>query len=176
MKLKSHSLALCSQGIALLVVCSWISIPFGPVPFTLQTFALVFILVLFKPKEAIFCVLVYLLAGFIGLPVFAGFRGGIATCLGPTGGFLWGFAIAIVITSFIAAMSEKLQVKLLSAALFMLISYICGLVQFAFVTGTTFVEAFFVSIVPFVIFDALKLFVGCIAALKVKSSLSRLRR
>ena len=72
-------------------VCSWLSIPVPPVIFTLQSFAFLLTLGVLGGRWGTVTVLVYLLLGLMGLPVFAGFRFGPAAFLDPTGGFLWGF-------------------------------------------------------------------------------------
>ncbi len=77
---------------ALIAVCSWISIP-ATVPFTLQTFAVFCSLCLLGGKKGFFAVLVYILLGATGLPVFAGFRGGPGVLLGTTGGYILGFLL-----------------------------------------------------------------------------------
>ncbi len=78
---------------ALIAVCSWISIP-AAVPFTMQTFAVFAALGLLGGKRGTFAVLIYLLLGAVGLPVFAGFKAGLGALLGTTGGYLVGFVFA----------------------------------------------------------------------------------
>ena len=78
---RSESIAFSGLSIALLTVCSWVSIPIGPIPFTLQTMMLAFIVVLFPPREALMSVLGYLLIGAIGVPVFSGMTGGLASIM-----------------------------------------------------------------------------------------------
>ncbi|MCD7735702.1 MAG: biotin transporter BioY [Lachnospiraceae bacterium] len=75
---------------ALMAVCSWISIP-TTVPFTLQTFGVFMAVGILGGKRGTLAVLVYILLGAIGLPVFAGFSGGIGTLLGTSGGYIIGF-------------------------------------------------------------------------------------
>lgn len=78
---------------ALLCVCAWVGFPLGDTVITLQTLALYLALLLLGAKGGFWVVVVYLLLGAVGLPVFSGFRGGIGTLLGPTGGYLWGFLL-----------------------------------------------------------------------------------
>lgn len=87
---RTRDIILVGVFAALIAVCSWISIP-GPVPFTLQTFAVFLAVALLGGKRGILCVLVYLLLGLIGVPVFAGFGAGPGKLLGLTGGYLLGF-------------------------------------------------------------------------------------
>lgn len=77
-------------SIALLAICSWISIPLT-IPFTLQTFGIFFICFLFGGKKGTLYVLAYIITGAIGLPVFSGFRGGMSALLDLTGGYIVGF-------------------------------------------------------------------------------------
>ena len=81
-------IALC---IAVMAVSAWVTIPLGPVPFTLQMFALTFAIVVLSPRECLCAVAGYLLLGAVGVPVFSGMQGGLGKLMGPTGGFLWGY-------------------------------------------------------------------------------------
>ena len=89
--MSSFRIARCGLCIALLAVASYITIPLGPVPFTLQTLVIAMLPVALGGRDAVVTVALYLLLGALGLPVFSGFSGGIAALVGPTGGFLWGF-------------------------------------------------------------------------------------
>lgn len=89
----TKSLVYIAIGTALIAALSQISLSIGPVPFTLQTLAIGLIACLYKPKEALASVALYLALGAIGLPIFAGFSGGFAALVGPNAGFLWGFLI-----------------------------------------------------------------------------------
>lgn len=61
------------------------------IPFTLQTFAVFLVLMTIGGKRGTIAVVVYILLGLIGVPVFAGFKSGPAALIGPTGGFILGF-------------------------------------------------------------------------------------
>ncbi len=87
---RAADLAYTAVCAALIAVCSWISIP-GPVPFTLQTFGVFSALGILGGKRGTAAILIYLLLGAAGLPVFAGFNGGAGALLGSTGGYLTGF-------------------------------------------------------------------------------------
>ena len=87
---KVLDLVYISIGAALIAICSWISIPTA-VPFTLQTFAVFFVLLSLGGERGTLATLVYVLLGAVGVPVFAGFSGGIGILLGSTGGYIIGF-------------------------------------------------------------------------------------
>ena len=89
-KMKTIDLAYMALGAVIIAVCSWISIP-TVVPFTLQTFAVFSVLGLLGGKRGTISVLIYILLGAVGVPVFAGFSGGFGVILGPTGGYIIGF-------------------------------------------------------------------------------------
>ena len=80
-------MAVCA---ALIAICAWITVP-AAVPFTLQTFAVFCVLGLLGGKRGTVAILVYILLGAVGLPVFSGFNGGIGALLGTTGGYILGF-------------------------------------------------------------------------------------
>lgn len=88
---RAKSCAVVGLSVALIAVCSWVTVPLGPVPFTLQMFAIPFVLCVLRPGEAVAAVAAYLVLGAVGVPLFSGIRGGIGVILGPTGGFLLGY-------------------------------------------------------------------------------------
>lgn len=162
MKLKTKDLALCALFAALIAVCAWISIP-ATVPFTLQTFAIFAALGLLGGKRGTVAVAVYLLLGAIGVPVFAGFQGGLGALLGTTGGYLLGFLLtALIVWGMEARFGSKAGVFLLSAVLGMLVCYAFGtawyLVVYARTKGAiSLATALGWCVVPFLIPDAVKI-------------------
>ena len=92
-----YDLVLISVSAALITICSWISIPLGPVPFTLQTLGILAVMLTVGGRRGTIAILVYLALGAVGVPVFAGFKGGIMSFIGPTGGFLIGFVFGALV-------------------------------------------------------------------------------
>lgn len=86
--IKTYSLAALFS--ALLCISAWICVP-SPIPFTMQTLTVAVAGAVLGRKNGTLAVLIYLLLGILGLPVFAGFKAGIGVLLGPTGGFTLGF-------------------------------------------------------------------------------------
>ncbi|MEG0072534.1 MAG: biotin transporter BioY [Raoultibacter sp.] len=177
---RTRSLAFCGLSIALMTAAAWVTIPFGPVPFTLQTFVMVFALLALTPRECLTAIGGYLLIGAVGLPVFSSMRGGIGVLAGPTGGFLWGFLIgaaaALVFLHFTktaASQSGKkaLAINLGAAVIFMAITYLIGWVQLMVVAAMAPLAAFGVAIAPFVLIDAVKVVVAVGVASAVKSAI-----
>ena len=154
------SLTRMALAAALLAICSWISIP-AAVPFTLQTFAVFLILLTLPAWEGTMAILVYLLMGAVGLPVFSGFKGGISALIGPTGGYLTGF----LLTGLTALLFEKLRKTTLpwrigALCLGLLICYTAGTIWFVctYTSGAmTFGKALSLCVLPFLLPDAAKL-------------------
>ena len=87
---KTYDMAYIGMFTVLIAICSWISIPMD-IPFTLQTFAVFLSVAILGGKRGTLAVVVYVLLGAIGVPVFAGFTGGFGIILRNTGGYIIGF-------------------------------------------------------------------------------------
>ena len=142
---------------ALMAICAWISIPAGDTAFTMQTFGIFLALGVLGGKWGCASILVYLLLGAAGLPVFSAFQGGLGVLLGPTGGYLWGFGAAgLAYWGF-----EKLC-KPIGVVVGILLCYACGCFWFMHYAGSTvgFVAAMVKCVIPYLIPDALKLWLA----------------
>ena len=146
-----RNMVLCSLFASLMALCAWLSIPIPPIAVTMQTFGILLSLGLLGGKRGICAVLLYLAMGFVGLPVFAAFRGGIGALLDPTGGFLWGFLLGAAGY----ALAEKTG-KLPAMVLCQLICYLCGCIWYSRWSGS-FGAAALVCVVPYLIPDGIKL-------------------
>jgi biotin transport system substrate-specific component len=114
----------------LIAVCAWISIP-ATVPFTLQTFGVLCTLGLLGGRKATLTVLVYLLLGAIGIPVFSGFRGGVGVLVGTTGGYLLGFLCAALLYWLITALlGDKPWARIAGMLAGLVIAYVFGTAWF----------------------------------------------
>lgn len=160
MKTKDMVLAaLCSVFIA---ISAWISIPTA-IPFTMQTFAIYFILFILGAKMCIVAVGVYIMLGIIGIPVFSGFTAGIGILMGNTGGYIIGFLIIPIFMM----LTEKLYNKntmllILFSFISLIICYTLGTLWFYFLytssTGAITIPAILaMCVVPFVIPDIIKI-------------------
>ena len=92
---RTRSIAFVALTVAITAVSAWVTVPLGPVPFTLQIFAVAFMVLVLQPKEAVAAITAYLVLGAVGVPVFSGMRGGIGVLAGATGGFLWGYLLGV---------------------------------------------------------------------------------
>lgn len=173
--MKTKNITQISLFVALTVICAQISLPFGVIPFTLQTFAFFLSAAVLGFKNGIICNLIYLFLGIVGLPVFSGFRGGIGIIFGPTGGYLWGFLVSSAVIGLIADRCKKsLIITFLSMILGLSLCYIIGILQYTllYTDGIGgFKAAFITCVLPFIPTDAVKIFLAATICKKIKNIL-----
>lgn len=159
--MKARNMARSALFTALLVICGWISLPTGDIAFTLQTFGVFFTLGLLGGKWGGVSVLVYLLLGAAGLPVFTGFRGGLGALLGTTGGYLWGFLLSAAVYWLITFLLGEKRGMLPAMALGLLACYGCGCVwySFGYLSGNaaSFIAVAVKCVLPYLLPDIVKL-------------------
>ncbi len=169
-----YDLCTIALGAALLAVCAWISIPTA-IPFTLQTFAVFLVTGLLGLKRGTLAVVIYLLLGAVGLPVFAGFKGGPAALIGITGGYLLGFifsALAVgLITKFFG---RRIPVLVISMIIGLVLCYAFGSVWFMVLyirsTGPITMGAVLMScVVPYLLPDAVKIALAVLLVDRLKN-------
>jgi biotin transport system substrate-specific component len=149
-------------GSVLLALSSKINfvLPFTYVPVTMQTFAVLFLSMLFG-RKAVYMVMLYIVEGIMGLPVFAK-GGGLGYLLGPTGGYILGFFAASYICGLYAEYGySKSFVKTFFVMLVgNLLIYICGVSILLFYTGFSILKALMLGVYPFIVGDILKIFIA----------------
>lgn len=129
-KFRTVDMAYIAMFAVMIAVCSWISIP-ATVPFTMQTFGVFLAVGVLGGKRGTLAVLVYLLLGMVGVPVFAGFAGGISCLVGSTGGYIVGFLFsALVMWAMEHLLGKKQWVLALSMVLGLVVCYAFGTVWF----------------------------------------------
>lgn len=142
---------------ALLSILSPLAIPIGTIPVTLAVFAVLLTGVVLPWKRAAGAVLVYLLMGLIGLPVFSGGKAGAGVLLGATGGYLWSYLPMTALTSIMSQRGEAGAGRAFMASMLaLLLCYATGTMQFAWLTGCSWGQALSVCVAPFAAFDLLK--------------------
>ncbi|EJF01595.1 biotin transporter BioY [Liquorilactobacillus mali] len=110
-----HLLVLSGILLATMIVCSQITIPLPIVPLTMQTFAIGLVASLLPVIDSFTVLCIYLIMGAVGLPVFAGFSGGLAVFTGPTAGYLYSFPIMCIVIGAILKYWGKNYLSLLTA-------------------------------------------------------------
>ena len=171
-------LVLTAIGVTLIVVCSWITIPFT-VPFTLQTFAVFAVLLIFGGKRGTAAIAVYVLMGAVGIPVFSGFAGGFSVLLGNTGGYIIGFILMGILYWVLTGVAgEKLTVKVTALFLGLLVCYAFGTAWFMYLymknTGSVgLMTVLSWCVFPFIIPDLVKLGTAVLVSKRIEPVMKR---
>ena len=177
-RLSVRDLCYIAIGAALIAVCSWLAIPFT-VPFTMQSFAVCLLAALLGGKRGFLTVLVYILLGAAGLPVFSGFRAGVGVLLGVTGGYILGFLLTALAVGFFAERRPgKLLPLNLGMFLGMLLCYACGTIWFVVVYTCSsgpigVLGALNLCVFPFLIPDVLKCALAVVLTLRLRPILMK---
>lgn len=159
-KINTKQMALVGLMTAVICLLAPFSIvlPFSPIPISLGTFAIYLTVTVLGRKHGFLSVLLYLLLGFAGLPVFTGFTGGAGRLLGPTGGYMIGYLfIAFIYGSFVDRWSHRLFVCFLGMLLATAICYAFGTIWLAMQSELDFLSALAASILPFIPGDLVKM-------------------
>lgn len=163
--MKTKDITYIAISAALIAICSWVSIPF-PVPVTLQTLGVFLVVGLIGGKRGFLAVLIYILAGAVGVPVFSGFKGGLAVLFGSTGGYIIGFLFAAgVIWIATHFFGQRTAVLAVSMSIGLIICYITGTLWFMLVIlrsaePMSFAAVIGKSVLPFIIPDIIKIFIA----------------
>lgn len=172
LSLQLREIILASFFTAITIVMGFISIPlpFSPVPITGQTLALMLSGTLLTPLTAFFSMITYILLGAIGIPIFAGFHGGLSVLIGPTGGYLLAMPISSLVISLILRSKNNSLIRIILANIFggILIVYSIGIPQLAIITGISLNKALLLGLYPYLIGDIIKVLIASYLALKIK--------
>lgn len=141
--LKNYIIAAFFTVIIAISAIITISIPFLSVPLTLQTFGVALTGFILKKKYAVLSVLVYILIGLIGLPVFSGFGGGPAVLLGQNGGFIMGF----LFLAFFCGLGQKKSI--LKGIIGLILCHVTGIIWFSFIFKTHILSSFILCSLPY---------------------------
>lgn len=163
------TLTYCALFAALTEVLSQFSIPIGPVPINLATFSVVLAGAVLGAQYGAISQSVYVLLGAVGLPVFAGFKGGIHAIVGPTGGYILGYIAAAWLAGFIGKwIGTKIIGLIISMVAGIAVCYLLGTVWFMVLTHTGLWASLSLCVFPFLIGDAAKIAVAAAVAPQLK--------
>lgn len=172
-KITTKELVFTALMAVIIAVCSWISIP-TTVPFTLQTFGVFMAVGLLGGKKGTISVLVYILLGAVGVPVFAGFSGGIGVLFGTTGGYIVGFLLSgLVYWAMTTAFGEKLPIMIIAMVLGLIVCYAFGTAWFMIVYAKNtapigLMTALGWCVFPFIIPDCIKIALAVVLTKQLK--------
>lgn len=151
-----------------------IVIPISPVPISFTNLAIYFSVILLGSKKGTISYLVYLLIGFIGIPVFSNFTSGPAKLFGPTGGYLIGFIFMALISGFfIDKFPGKIYMQIFGMVLGTVVTYALGTSWLAYQADMTFKSALFAGVIPFIIGDIAKIVIATALGNTIKKQVKR---
>jgi biotin transport system substrate-specific component len=161
---------------AVICVLAPISLPIGPVPISLATFAVMLAGTILDWKQSTAAVCVYILLGACGLPVFSSGNAGFAVLAGPTGGYIWSYLLMAVIMGLFRKIPVngyplKVVVAIAGCVAATAVCYTCGTIQFMAVAGYTLTSALAVCVVPFIPFDLIKAVCASLVGVTVRLTL-----
>lgn len=161
--MKSKEMTKIALGAALLTLCSWIAIPIGDVPMTMQIFALCFVSAWLGWKGGFFAVLAYLLLGVIGVPVFSGFTGGVGRILCPTGGYLLGFLIAAPLMGWLCSRLNTKKSCFIGMCIGVFVCHVIGVLWFWVWMPQNGLWIALATTLPFLVLDFCKILLAVLA-------------
>ena len=172
MRFRTKDLCYMALMAVLIAVCSWISVQ-TVVPFTLQTFAVFCALELLGGARGTVAVAVYLLLGAAGVPVFAGFTGGLGILLGSTGGYLLGFLLTGLVYWLFERLGRSLWLRVAALLLGLALCYAFGTLWFVEVYSRangplSAMTALTWCVLPFLLPDGLKLVLALLLSARLR--------
>ncbi len=159
---------------AVICVLSPFSIPIGPVPVSLTNFAIFITLYVLGTKRGTLSVLIYLMIGLAGLPVFSGFQGGPGKLFGPTGGYLIGYIpMALIAGAVIEKSGRKAVRSVLGMILSTAVLYAIGTPWLAWQAHMPFGAALSAGVIPFIAEDLIKMVIAALIGPVLYQALSK---
>ena len=174
---KTNDLAYMAIGAIIIAICSWISIP-TTVPFSMQTFGVFFVLSLLGGKRGTLSILVYVLLGVAGVPVFAEFTSGIGIILNNTGGYIVGFVfMGLIYRLIVGLMGKRLWTEIVAMVAGLIALYTFGTAWFLAVYtqangAVSLATVLSWCVIPFIIPDLIKLGLGLTLARRISRALN----
>lgn len=165
---------LCFIALMSAVMCLLgpLSIPIGPVPISVMTLIIYLTIYVLGMKMGTISCIVYLMLGFVGVPVFAGYTGGAAKLLGPTGGYLAGYIFLTLVSGFIMERFSYKRIWCIAAMILgTAVLYLFGTVWFMILTGQGIGYAVSACVAPFVIGDLAKIILAELVGQEVRKRL-----
>lgn len=132
----------------------YLPLPFTPVPMTFQLFFVLLSGILLGPIYGVLSVLIYIILGVLGLPVFAGGGSGLGYLFGKTGGYILGFLATPIIVGNIIRLNKKLLILAIILGIFLI--HLLGVLYLSKFLSISIFKAFTLGSLPFIPIDIIK--------------------
>lgn len=174
MKLSLKDLIVCGIFAAVIAVLAQISIalPFSPIPFTMQVFGVCLVATILGAKKGFVTLMVYILLGAIGIPVFAAYSSGPTVLFGKTGGFILAFPLMVFVIGYISEKYKKIHYVMGAMIVSLILCYGIGTVYFSFITKIPVQKAIVFTVIPYVPLDLVKVIMASLIGVQVRKRLS----
>lgn len=179
--MKASTITRVALMAAVTAVAAQITVPISPVPFTMQVLAVILSGLLLGVRTGALAQAIYVLVGAVGVPVFAGFKGGLGIVLGPTGGYLISYPIAAAVAGLAAhtvaraSRRKALWTGFLWGCAGLAVIYTLGATWLAVVAGLSPAEALATGVLPFVVFDLIKVALAALVAVAAAPAIAPTR-
>ncbi len=174
-KKKLREMVFIAVMTAVICVVSPFSIPIGPVPVSLSILAIFFALYVLGIKKGLISCALYILIGFIGVPVFSGFGSGAAKLLGPTGGYIIGYLfLAAIAGFFIDKFYPSRVIAFLGMILGVAVCYAFGTAWYMWQSQSALYPALTVCVLHFIPFDLVKAVIAVLAGPKIREAVNKI--
>ena len=172
-------IAIDSIFLALLIVSSYISIPLSDISLTLQVLVVLLLALILPFIDAEIIIIIYILMGLLGIPVFSSFSGGISKIFTPSFGFIISFLfipVVIKLMSFIKINNLLLKI-IFNSFISIFVIYLIGILYLFVIKGVyeiNIISFIVISILPLLPFDIIKVLIACSISDKIKPILERI--
>lgn len=168
-----HTRQMALIGLMTAVICIIapfsLVLPISPVPISMGTLAIYFVIYVLGMKRGTLSLLLYILLGLAGLPVFTNFTGGVGKLFGPTGGYFLGYLfLALISGFFIDRWSNNAIICFLGMVLGTLVCYLFGTAWLSYQASLTFFQALAAGVLPFIPGDLVKLILAMVLGIQVR--------
>lgn len=171
---KVKSMVMIAVMAAVMCVLGPLTVPIGPIPISLISFVIYLTPYVLGGKKGTIAVIIYLLVGLVGLPVFSGYAGGPAKLFGPTGGYLIGYILTAMIAGFfVDRYLKKPVICILGMILATAVLYTLGTVWLAVSAHMSASAAFAAGVAPFIVIDLIKMVVASLVGIVLHNALAK---
>lgn len=170
--IRIKELALVGVVTAVTCVLAPLALPIGPVPISLTSLVVYFSVYVLGTRLSTTSIVVYLLIGLCGVPVFSNYTGGPQKLFGPTGGYLIGFIpLAIISGLMIERKRKSIVLSIIGMLVGTVVLYALGTAWLAYQAGLTFGKALAAGVIPFIPGDLAKIALALIIGPQIRAAL-----